>query len=148
MDALEPQPGPPPTPARRTAPQPTCHNTACTEPPIAQWRRRLTDHELEVELAIEQGKRDVRWTLRDIEKPPPVFGPMPTSTDFVRAVLSCGPHAIDIDSAALVHEATCAGPNSASLPACGCTPEPQPVRPEPAPPAYPAHWVTAPVGGS
>lgn len=147
MDTLEPSPGPPPTPGRRTAPQPTCHNTACTEPPRAQWRRRLTDEELAVELAIEQGKRDARFLLRNVQKPPPAFGPMPTGADFVRAVLACGPHAIGLDSAALVHEASCAGPNSANLPECGCTPEPAAPQTKPAEPVYPAHWAAAMAGG-
>jgi hypothetical protein len=133
-------------PRAAAAPRPTCHNTACTERPIAQWRRRLTEQELAVELAIEQGKRDARFLLRDVQKPAPVFGPMPTGTDFVRAVLACGPHAIGLDSAALVHEASCAGPNSATLPACGCTPEPAAPQTTPAEPVYPAHWASAMAG--
>jgi hypothetical protein len=130
------------------SPAPTCHSTGCTEKPLVQWRRRLTPDELAVELAIEQGKRDAAFLLRDTQKPPPVVAPMPTGADYVRAVYACGQHAIGIDAAALVHQATCAGPNSTILPSCGCTPEPTP-EPEPVvEQPLPAHWVTAMAGGS
>ncbi len=130
------------------SPGPTCHGTGCTEKPLVQWRRRLTLDELAVELAIEQGKRDAAFLLRDTQKPPPVVAPMPTGLDYTRAVHACGQHAIGIDAAALVHQANCAGPNSTTLPGCGCTPEPAP-EPEPVvEQPLPAHWVTAMAGGS
>jgi hypothetical protein len=136
---------PTPAPALMPAPAPTCHNTACQERPLVQWQRRLTPVELERELALEQHRRNERYELRDTQKPPPDFGPMPTGADFLRPVMACGQHAIDIEAAALVHAADCAGPNSPILPACGCSQE----APRPARAAIerklPAHWTT---GGS
>lgn len=130
------------------SPGPACHGTGCTAQPLVQWRRRLTPTELAVEQAIEQGKRDAQLLLRDTEKPPPVFGPMPASDDFTRAVHACGQHAIGMDAAALVHQAACPGPDSTALPECGCTPEPAP-GPEPVvEQPLPAHWVSAMAGGT
>jgi hypothetical protein len=145
VDTATPQAAPPPVLA---APAPTCHNTSCQERPLVQWRRRLTAAELAQELALEQQRRADRYELRDVQKPPPVEGPMPTGEDFVRAVLACGSHAIDIDAAALVHAADCPGPDSRTLPGCGCTPEPEP-EPEPVTaPELPAHWKTAVTGSA
>lgn len=132
-------------PSRSASPTPTCHGSGCQERPLVQWRRRLTAAELAVELAAERARRDNRYLLRDVRKAPPDFGPMPTGGDFVRSVQACGGHAISIDAAALVHTADCAGPDSATLPECGCTPE---RAPEPTPAvvqSLPAHWMT---GGS
>lgn len=143
MDTATPQS--PPLATLPASPGPTCHGTACRERPLVQWRRRLTAAELDVELAIEQGRRDARYALRDVRKPPPIEGPMPTGDNYVHAVYACGPHAITIDAAALVHEATCLGPNSPTLPACGCTPEPTPAPQPVAAQKLPAHWAT---GGS
>lgn len=147
LAAKEPEAPRPPVPgAIPPSPGPACHGTGCTAQPLVQWRRRLTPTELAVEQAIEQGKRDARFTLRDTQLPPPDFGPMPTGTDFTRAVHACGQHAIDMDAAALVHQASCDGPNSTVLPQCGCTPEPAP-EPEPVvEQPLPTHWVTAMVG--
>jgi hypothetical protein len=122
-------------------PKPICHGTGCTAAPLAQWRRRLTETELTAELTAEQGRRAERHTLRDVEQPEPIFGPMPTAADYTLAVYACGTHAIGLDAAALVHAATCSGPNSHSLPACDCTPEPAvpTLLPEQ---ELPAHWRT------
>lgn len=63
----------------------------------------------------------------------------PTS---VEAVFGCGPHAITLDLAALVHAPTCTAPNPVNLPGCDCTPEPAPP-PEPmlgAAQPLPDHW--------
>jgi hypothetical protein len=59
----------------------------------------------------------VQWSRRD-------------GADTVAAVAACGPHAIALDAAARIHQPTCA-PDTAQLPACGCTPEqlPDPVTP-------------------
>jgi len=144
------KPTPPPAPVRTAkppAPRPGCHGTGCTTVPLVQWRRRLTAAELDTEQAAETGRRAERYLLRDVQKPPPVEGPMPDTSDYTHAVYACGGHAIAMDAAALVHAADCAGPNSATLPDCGCTPEPAvptvlPVQ------ELPAHWTAAPVGSS
>lgn len=47
------------------------------------------------------------------------------------AVLACGDHVIERDTAAQVHAADCPAPDPKQVPACGCTPEPLPA-PEPA----------------
>lgn len=141
MDTAIPQS--PPLGVLPPSPGPMCHGAGCRERPLVQWQRRLTAAELDVELAIERDRRSARYELRDVRKPAPVEGPMPTSDDFVHAVYACGTHAVTIDSAALVHEATCAGPNSATLPQCGCSPE---ATPEPVPgpvQELPVHWTTA-----
>lgn len=145
LDLVTPPPAPVRT-AKSAAPRPGCHGTGCAVPPLVQWRRRLTAAELDTEQAAETGRRAERYLLRDTQKPDPVFGPMPDTSDYTRAVYACGPHAIGKDAAALVHAADCAGPNSTALPDCGCTPEP---GPEPAPlPAQelPTHWTAAPAG--
>jgi hypothetical protein len=54
----------------------------------------------------------VQWRRRSVENP-----------DHIDAVFACGPHAITLDAAALVHQPTCPAPNPALLPDCGCTPE-------------------------
>ena len=138
----------PPAVVKVPQPPPVCHGTGCTEQPLVQWRRRLTPAELEQELALERQRRSSRFELRDVQKPPPAEGPMPTTSDFVRAVQACGDHAITIDAAALVHASNCAGPDSATLPECGCTPEP---APEPTPiiaQPLPAHWTAPPAGST
>jgi hypothetical protein len=139
------QPAPEPAPLTLPpSPRPDCSAATCGEAPVAQWLRRLTDDELTVELAIEQGRRDNAYLLRDVQMPPPVFGPMPTSGDYARTVYACSGHAISLDAAALVHQAHCPGPDHGQLPDCGCTPE-QPHAANPAPAAEwrgPAHWRT------
>ena len=143
MDTAKPVPLPRALPP---SPGPTCHGTGCRAQPLVSWRRRLNPAELAAELAAEQARREERLLLRDTQQPMPVYGPMPTSADLVHAVYACGPHAIDMDAAALVHAADCAGPNSATLPECGCTPEAAPA-PEPlVEQELPAHWTAAPAG--
>jgi hypothetical protein len=127
---------------------PTCHATGCLARPLVQWQRRLTPVELAAEQAIEQARRDQLFADRDVELPPPDFGPMPGPQDYVHAVLACGPHAIDMDTAALVHQATCTGPDSANLPLCDCDPEPLPAPAPQAEQKLPAHWAAAVAGGA
>ncbi|WP_052390409.1 hypothetical protein [Streptomyces sp. NRRL B-24484] len=67
----------------------------------------------------------VQWRRRNVEDP--------NATD---AVYACGPHAITLDAAALVHQADCPAPDPAVLPECGCSPEPAPP-PTPVPGAEP-----------
>lgn len=143
LDVIPPQPAP--VPVALPKPRPACHGTGCTTAPLVQWRRRLTPAELAAEHAAETARRAERYQLRDVQKPPPDFGPMPDTTDYTMAVYACGPHAIGMDAAALVHAADCAGPNSTTLPACGCTPEPAVSTPLPAQ-ELPAHWATATAG--
>lgn len=61
----------------------------------------------------------------------------PQSTEAVHA---CTDHAITASAAAHVHQATCPGPDSDDLPACGCTPEPTAQDPAPATRDLPAGW--------
>lgn len=119
--------------------------TACPDWAIVQWRRRLTDAELAAHITLEQEKRDERLLLADPQLPPPEFGPLPQADECTTPVFACGPHAIDMDAAALVHASSCTAPNEADLPGCDCTPEPlpepEPVD-EPAPMLLPEHWTT------
>lgn len=130
-------------PAAPGRPGPTCHAADCTEPPLVQWQRRLTDHELAVEHAIIRGRQNAAYLMRDTQLPDPVFPPLPGPEDFTTAVYACGEHAIGIDAAARIHQAHCAGPDGDQLPECGCEPEalpgPDPVVEQ----QLPAHWGTA-----
>lgn len=121
---------------------PTC--VACSEPAIVHWLRRLTDDELDEVLHVEADRRSEVLRLADPQLPAPVFPPLPTGADFTRTVYACGPHAITMDAAALIHASSCTAPNDADLPGCDCTPEAVPDAPteeEPAQ-ALPDHWVT------
>jgi hypothetical protein len=114
----------------------------CFAPAVAQWRRRLTDRELGVELAREQERRAQAFVLRDTQLPPPDFGPLPTGADYTRAVYACGDHAIGLDDAALIHQPDCTGPHGDHTPHPQCTCEPESLpEPEPTPVSPgPAHW--------
>lgn len=118
---------------------PTC--AACGDTAIVNWRRRLTDQELAEHVAVEESRREQALLLADPQLPPPTFPPLPTGDDTTRTIYSCGPHAITLDAAALVHAASCTAPNEADLPDCDCTPEPHPPEPEPAEGRLPAHWL-------
>lgn len=135
MTTPTPAPTPPPT-------GPTC--TLCGAPAVVNWQRRLTDNELDAHIALEQEKRDQRLLLADPQQPAPDFGPLPTAADCTAPVYACGPHAIAMDAAALVHQGTCTAPSEADLPGCGCTPEPapQPAVAEAEAARLPEHWIT------
>jgi hypothetical protein len=109
-----------------------------------QWLRRPTDDEVTDVVQVEQSRRDQALLLADPRLPAPDFGPLPTGAGMTRTVYACGPHAIRLDSAALVHASSCTAPNDTDLPDCDCTPEPvqqTPVEKEPAV-RLPDHWVT------
>jgi hypothetical protein len=112
------------------------------------WQRRPTDDELAEVVAAEQSRREEALLLADPQLPTPVWPPLPTGSDMTRIVHSCGPHAISMETAALIHASTCTAPNEADLPGCDCTPEPLPEPTpeesldEPAVSRLPAHWVT------
>jgi hypothetical protein len=108
------------------------------------WLRRPTDDELAEVVKAEQDRRDQIRLLADPQLPEPEFGPLPTADGMTRAVYACGPHAIAMDAAALIHASSCTAPNEADLPGCDCTPEPPPVAPteETPGPVLPDHWVT------
>jgi hypothetical protein len=74
----------------------------------------------------------VQWRRRSADEP--------NHTD---AAYACGLHAIHLDAASQVHQATCSAPSVVLAPACDCTPEPLPP-PEPLSPADPT--VTLPTG--
>lgn len=122
-------------------PPPDCHAADCTADSLVHWQRRLTPAETEQAVAVELARRqDVAATHGHPGLD--VFGPMPDGSGLTHLVHACGPHAIGIDAAALIHRADCAGPDSPTLPECGCEPEPAPepaARPER---ELPAHWVT------
>jgi hypothetical protein len=122
---------------------PVC--AGCGDKAVVNWQRRLTDAELTAHVALEQEKRDQRMLLADPQKTPPDFGPLPTAADCTRPVYACGPHAIAMDAAALVHAKGCTAPAEADLPGCDCTPEPAPTRQaaaEPEAARLPEHWIT------
>jgi len=89
-----------------------------------------------------------------------VFPPLPAADDTTITVYSCDPHAIGMEMAARVHQASCGAPfvgvngklflDADGIPVCDCTPEPHPdPAPVPAEKAVrmvsrlPAHWLTA-----
>jgi hypothetical protein len=116
----------------------------CAEPALVNWLRRPTDDELAEVVKAEQDRRDQIRLLADPQLPEPEFGPLPTAEGTTRTVYACGPHAISMDAAALVHASSCTAPNDADLPGCDCTPEPPPDAPPEEEPvqALPDHWVT------
>lgn len=133
--ALVPEPT---TPALSAGP--VC--AACSNDAVVHWRRRLTADELAAHIAAEQARRQERILLADPQQPAPVFPPLPDGSDDTRTVYACGPHAIHMDDAALIHASSCTAPNETDLPGCDCTPEPLPGdAPEP-PSRLPDHWQT------
>lgn len=133
-----------PTGLPPASPSPGCSYPGCTATPLAQWQRRPTETELAAVVATEQSRRDAVLAAADPQQPEPVFGPLPSEQDMTVAVFGCGPHAISMDLAALVHASTCTAPDPAVLPGCNCTPEPPP-DPEPQHTdavALPDHWQT------
>lgn len=142
--AVPDAPEAPPTPAE-PAPipsSPACG--ACGTEAVVNWRRRPTDDELAQHVALEQSRRDERLALADPQLPPPVFPPLPTADDTTTTVYSCGPHAITMDAAALIHAGSCSAPNETGANGCDCTPE-EPVSAPPleaSPSRLPQHWAT------
>lgn len=133
---------PAPVPAAPAVPTgPTC--AACGDEAVVHWRRRLTDDELAVHVRLEQERRDQALLLADPQLPAPVFPPLPTGEDDTRTIYTCGPHAITMDAAALIHQSSCTAPNDADLPGCDCTPEAHAADPteDEAPSRLPAHWL-------
>jgi hypothetical protein len=123
----------------------TCWLPGCQADPVAQWSRRLTPAETDAEIALVMDRRAEILALADPDAPEPDLGPPPTGADWTAAVHACGPHAIHIEDAALIHQATCV-PDPARLPACGCTPEsaPPPVQlPQQETVTLPTGWVVA-----
>jgi hypothetical protein len=113
---------------------PTC--AACGAPAVVNWQRRLTTAEITTQQAIEQARRDERLLLADPQLPTPDLGPMPDYLDATTTVVACAQHAISIDAATRIHQATCTAP-----PTCDCTPEQQPPQPpEPDPTPLPPGW--------
>jgi hypothetical protein len=133
---------PAPAPVEPLPTGPTC--AACPEPAIVHWLRRPTDDELAEVVQAERDRREQALLLADPQLPAPAFGPLPSAEGMTRAVYACGPHAITMDAAALVHASSCTAPNDADLPGCDCTPEPPPDAPPEEEPvqALPDHWVT------
>jgi hypothetical protein len=122
-----------------------CWLPGCQADPVAQWSRRLTPAELETAIAAELARRTDALALADLDGPEPDLGPPPTGDDWTAAVHACGPHAIHIEAATLVHQAACT-PDPGRLPACGCTPEtaPPPVQlPQQDTVTLPTGWVVA-----
>ncbi|MFE2969906.1 hypothetical protein ACFXKC_40815 [Streptomyces sp. NPDC059340] len=141
MNTLNTPPSPEP-PAEPAPTGPAC--VACGLPALVHWVRRLTDDELDEVRRVESERRAEVIRLAYPQLAPPVFPPLPTGEDFTRTVYSCGPHAITMDAAALVHASSCTAPNDTDLPGCDCTPEPAPAAPveEIAAAPLPDHWVT------
>lgn len=91
------------TPAPPVPPPPPCGHSGCALPAAVHWTRRLTASEL-AEIPAEQQNPDMQLM-----------------------VYACGPHAINLDLAAHIHQSSCSGPNAAALPTCDCVPEPLPT---------------------
>ena len=125
-DVPDDTPTPPQTPAATTG-APVC--AACGIEAVVHWRRRPTDDELAELAATEQARRDELLLLADPQQPAPQFGPLPTADDTTRTVYACASHAIGLDAASLIHQATCSAPNEQHLPGCDCTPEALPTTP-------------------
>jgi hypothetical protein len=123
-------PTPEPTVPPTASSSPGCSYAGCPAAPLVQWQRRPTADELAAVVAVEQSRRDAVLTTVDPQQPEPEFAPLPTAAETTIAVFACGPHAISMDLAALVHAADCTAPDPALLPGCNCTPEPAPP-PEP-----------------
>jgi hypothetical protein len=142
MDALIPQPDSAPAAPAPAAFGPTCG--ACGDTAVVNWRRRLTDDELAEHVRLEQERREQAMLLADPQLPAPTFPPLPDGTDDTRTVYACGPHAITMNGAALIHEGSCTAPSDRGEHGCDCTPEPTPKpTPEPEPVlALPDHWQT------
>lgn len=136
-----PEPLPDPQPATPVVASPVCSAVGCADTPLVQWQRRPTEAELATLVAATQAFRDRALAAADPQQPP-VFGPLPTTTDTTVPVYACGPHAISRDLGALVHASDCTAPDPSLLPGCNCTPEPAPA-PEPmhtGPRTLPDHW--------
>lgn len=114
------------------SPRPGC--STCGAQAIAQWRRRPTETELAALVSAEEARRAEAMLLADPDRPP-VFPPLPTVDDTTMAVYGCAEHAIHMDAAAQIHEATCSG--------CDCEPEP---LPEPTPMPGTGPTITLPTG--
>ncbi len=134
----------PEQPPLSPSPTPGCSCAGCPASPLVQWQRRPTFRELSAVVAAEQSRRDEILATTDPDQPAPVFGPLPGEQDTTIAVFGCGPHAISMDLAALVHASDCTAPDPGLLPGCNCTPEtapePEPLHGEPL--ALPDHWLT------
>ncbi|MEV4438507.1 hypothetical protein AB0K09_05710 [Streptomyces sp. NPDC049577] len=82
----------------------------------------MTEAEFADHLAWEQGRRDRAMLLGDPQQQPD-FGPMPRPSDCTTTVFACAEHAIGLEAAARIHQATCTAPAPEDLPGCDCTPE-------------------------
>lgn len=136
-------PTPVPTPPAVVTPTSAslgCSCAGCLAAPLVQWQRRPTADELAAVVAVEQSRRDQVLAAADPEQPAPEFGPLPTAAETTIAVFGCGPHAISMDLAALIHAFDCTAPDPAVLPGCNCTPEPAPEPMHTAAQALPDHW--------
>lgn len=131
---------PEPAPAPAMPSGPVC--AACGDEAVVHWRRRLNDDELAEHIRLEQERRDQVLLLADPQLPAPVFPPLPTGEDDTRTIYACGPHAITMDAAALIHQSSCTAPDADHLPECDCTPEAHPEDEDEAPSRLPAHWQT------
>ncbi|MFJ8798525.1 hypothetical protein [Streptomyces sp. NPDC102487] len=146
MDTLAPtepvtdQPQPPAAPAAEEPQGPPC--VMCGKPALVHWMRRPTDEELVAIQRLEQDRRDHALQLADPQLPNPVFPPMPQGADTTVAVYACGPHAIGMEDAALIHSSACTAPNEADLPGHDCIPEKLPTEPPEKPGPLPAHWTS------
>ncbi len=145
MDTFTPQPSPEPVeaPSDAVPAGPVCG--ACSNAALVNWRRRPTEDEVGEVVAAEQTRRDHVLLLADKQLPPPVFPPLPSADDMTRTIYACGPHAIHMEAASRIHQATCTAPNEDNLPDCDCTPEPHPKgapEAELAESRLPAHWQT------
>ncbi|MFJ6085163.1 hypothetical protein ACIQI8_27520 [Streptomyces sp. NPDC092369] len=118
----------------------------CAGPHSVMWQRRPTDDELSEIRKTEEKRRVQALKLADMQQPAPVFPPLPTAGDVLRAVYACAAHAISLDSATLIHLSSCTAPNEADLPGCDCTPEVLPKAPledEVPRVRLPEHWLSA-----
>lgn len=136
---------PPAAPTPPAVPSgPAC--AACSSEAVVHWQRRPTAEELAEVVQAEKDRREQLLLLADPQLPAPEFGPLPTADGTTRTVYACGPHAITMDAAALIHASGCTAPHEANLPDCDCTPETPTgsssgADEDPAESRLPAHWL-------
>jgi hypothetical protein len=105
---------------------PACWGDGCSRGLVAQWQRRPSAAEMDEEFGPGSAAR-AEFAVEAAAGGPVELGAQPSAASSTVAVHACDVHAITTVLAQHVHEASCVGPDSKSLPGCGCSPEPLPV---------------------
>ncbi|MET7944349.1 hypothetical protein [Streptomyces sp. NPDC005302] len=146
MDTLtptEPTPTDPDTAPAPPAPAPAGPPCGlCGDSALVHWMRRPTDEEYAHYKALEQDRYNQTLLLADPQLPKPVQTPLIPAAEMTVAVYACGPHAITLEDAALIHSSACTAPNETDLPGHDCVAERLPAEPPEEPGPLPAHWTS------